>query len=150
MNKWNVVYLLLLVFTMISCNQEFSQETESFENYLKTTFDKDYKAAPHYYLIVSQFRCHACVIKTLDEIATRVNHTNANSFTILTFDFQIIPDEIRSKIEILSDSEEGYESLGISLANLTIVKTDNYKIRKITVVNLDEIQDIVSDIFGSL
>lgn len=143
-------YFLAFTLLLTSCNQEFSQESKSFEKYLETKFDQNFRADLHYYLIVSQIRCNSCVIKTLDEIAKRVDDSNSDSFTILTNDSLLIPGEMRNKVNLLYDPYAEYEQTNISLANLTIVKTNNSQIQKIKVVNLDEIHDVVNREFGSL
>lgn len=143
-------YFLAFTLLLTSCNQKFSLESESFEKYLETKFGQNIKADSHYYLIVSQIRCNSCVIKTLDEIAKRVNKTNCDSFTILTNDSLLIPGEMRNKVNLLYDSYAEYDQINMPLANLTIVKTNNSQIQKIKVVNLNEIHDVVNREFGSI
>jgi len=140
---------LALLFTLLfsSCNHKFAVETKSFQKYLGNSFHEKIPNDEHSYLLIATFRCSGCVENALLKISGKINANSINKITILTFDSSLLPDTLKGKIKVLLDKEAGYENIGISIANIALVKTSKGKIDKIRIINLDETDKIVEEEF---
>lgn len=139
------VALFFLLFP--SCRNQFADETSNFQKYLGDTFQEKIPESNHTFLLISSFRCSGCVENALFKISRKTDKNSTNKITILTFDSSLIPDTLRSNFKILSDNKTGYEKIGISIANIALIKTSEGKIDKIRIINLDETDQIVKDEF---
>ncbi|OQX82272.1 MAG: hypothetical protein B6D64_00895 [Bacteroidetes bacterium 4484_276] len=148
MNKFSLVPLVLFTLLILSCDNKYLNETNVFNNYLNDNFHEKIPNDEHKYLLVGEFKCNGCVEKTFLEINKNVKDEKFNSVTIITYDLLIVPDSIENRTKVLLDENAMFERIGLSIANVTLVKTNNSKIVKIKVINLNEIEKVVYEEFN--
>lgn len=145
-NKF-ALFVLLLIFLSLSCNNQFAQETKSFKTYMSDIFHEKIPQNEHTYLLIATFRCSGCVENALMKISQKTNVGSENSITILTFDSSLIPDTLKNKVKVLLDKDAGYENIGIPIANIALIKSSKGKVDKIMMINLDDTDKIVDEDF---
>jgi hypothetical protein len=113
-----------------------------FNNYLNDQYQETIPNENHTYLLISGFHCSGCLQKIFTDIYGKVHPEYFDSLTILTYDFSLIPSNIRKQSKILFDKDAVYENIGLSIANVTVIETINGGIKNIRVINLDDIEDL--------
>jgi hypothetical protein len=141
---WTLFTILLITF---SCSDKYESETLVFNKYLVDTFGVEIPDSKHTYLVESTFQCIGCVVKTYYAMLDHVNQDTPNSFTIITFDSNQVPNELKNRITVLEDKTAKYESLEITFANITIVQTKTNRIKSINSIQLPEIDSTIQKLF---
>lgn len=142
-----VLSILLFSFFLISCNR-FRHETAGFNQYLSYTFHETIPEAEHTFLLLSSYGCPGCVEKTFLSISEKIKDQPKNKeITILTYDVSLVPTSLSQTVKVQLDANQGYENVGIPIANLAMVKTKNGKIVKIQMINLDNMDMILNEEF---
>jgi len=139
MNKSYLIIIAFFIFLIQFCNPHTDYETKVFETYLMDQFTETIPNNNHTYLIVSEFHCSGCLQKIFTDIYGKVRLEYFDSLTILTYDSTLIPEHIRKHAKVLLDKDVAYEYIGLSIANVTVVRTKNCSIKSIEVINLDDI-----------
>ncbi len=148
MNKHYLFFLLFISFLILSCNHRNENKTKTFNRYLINNFHEKIPDNEHIYLLISTFRCYGCTQKILFEISEKVQNGEKNSITILTYDLNIVPQDLQRKVKVLLDKNAQYEHIGLSIANIALLKTNKGKIMTIQMINLDKIDSIVKKYFN--
>ena len=149
MNKYNLLFLIFIFILILSCNNRNEKETKSFQEYLTSNFKKQIPEEQHIYLLISRFNCAGCVQKIFFEISGKLKNKEIHSITILTYDLNLVPENLKNKITVLLDENAQYENIGLSIANVALIKTNKRKINSIQIINLNKITTIVNNEFGN-
>jgi hypothetical protein len=132
---------------LMACSNKYKIETVAFQKYLSSDFHEKIPEVEHTYLLIATFRCSGCVENSLAKIREKINTHSKDQITILTFDPSLIPANLQDRVKILLDRDTGYENIGISIANLALIKSNKGKIDKIRMINLDNTDKIVEEEF---
>lgn len=147
MNKTFIGVLFTLLLIAFSCSDKYDNETHVFNKYLGDTFGLEISDSKHTYFVESTFQCHGCVVKTYNAILDHINQDQLNSFSIITYDSNRVPDKLKNVMTVLEDKAEKYESLGITFANITIIQTQAKRIKSIHSIQLPEIDSTIQSLF---
>lgn len=147
MNKFVIGFFLIFILFASACSVKYENETLMFNKYLRETFDREIPVDIHTFLVESTFKCSGCVDKTYKKMSIQVNQNHPNSFTIITCDNNHVPKNLKNLITVLIDKNAKYESLGIPLANITIIETQENRIKSIRSIQLDKIESELQRIF---
>lgn len=145
-SSYNFLYVLL-IFLLPSCNNRYVHETIGFQNYLKEKFDENLPVNEHTFLLISQFACLGCIESALLKISEKTNLNSKYKITIITYDTLLIPNSLKYNTKILLDTKSSYENVGLSIANIALLKTSKGKIDKIEMINLDNADKIINEEF---
>jgi len=148
MNKSILIPIAFFSFLLLSCNERYVNETKDFNKYLTDNYQEKIPINEHIYLLICTFNCSGCVQKTLLKISGKVKNNKCHSITILTYDLNKIPYSLKSKVNVLFDKNAQYENIGLSVANIALVKTNKRKIVTIQIINFDKIDKIVNSNFS--
>jgi hypothetical protein len=102
---------------------------------LKNNFSLKFPVGLHYYILVSDFGCHGCKVKTVNDLYSYIDLNRKKYFTIISADQNLIPDSLKIKTEYINDSEKKLESLNLDLANVTLIEVKDKKITLIKSFN---------------
>ncbi|MDT3694901.1 MAG: hypothetical protein ROY99_00830 [Ignavibacterium sp.] len=130
---------LFFVSIIISCVDKHDditdKRTKIFSSYLKNNFSLNFPVGLHYYILVSDFGCHGCKVKTVNDLYSYIDLNRKKYFTIISADQNLIPDSLKIKTEYINDSEKKLESLNLDLANVTLIEVKDKKITLIKSFN---------------
>ncbi len=134
-----LLFALIFVSIIISCNDKQDDITDKrtiiLSNYLNNNFSLNLSVELHYYVLVSDFGCHGCKVKTINDLYSYINLNRKKYFTIISADQNLIPDSLKIKTEYISDSDKKLESLNLDLANVTLIEVKDKKITLIKSFN---------------
>jgi hypothetical protein len=147
MNKTFLGAFFTILLIAFSCSDKYANETHVFKKYLSDTFGLEIPDREHTYLVESAFQCKGCVVKTYHAMLDQINQDTLNSFTIITYDSNQVPNELKSMIAVLEDKTAKYESLGIPFSNITIIQTKANRIKSIKSIQLPEIDSTIQKLF---
>ncbi len=139
MNRACFFVFILFTAYLISCSNRYKEETNAFQGYLLENFNKKIPSDSHEYILLSQFYCAGCVQRILIDISNKLKNSNNDSITVLTYDLEKIPQNLRQKVKVLLDENARYEHV-FSIANVAIVKTKNGQVVDVKIINLDDIE----------
>lgn len=140
---------MFIFILILSCNNRNEKETKAFQEYLTSNFKKQIPEDEHIYLLISRFNCAGCVQRIFFEISGKLKNRENHSITILTYDLNLVPENLKNKVTILLDKNAQYENIGLSIANVALIKTNKGKFNSMQIINLDKIETIVNKEFGN-
>ncbi len=138
MNKLYFGFIIFIL-SITSCNSRYKKETDKFNYYLLNMFGENIPQSRMDYILIGQFNCAGCVQRILIDISNKLKNENNDSITVITFDLDKVPYNLKEKVKVLLDENAKYENI-FSIANVAIVKTNRGKIMDVKIINLDDIE----------
>ena len=137
--KIKFVLLLITLIKVNTCSKSrIDRTTEIFSDYLNQQFKIQIPDELHYFVLIPRLVCKGCAEMTLRDLNTLINKDNRNKFTFISTNNEIIPNELKSKINLLHDDSGKLDNLNLEIANVTLVETLNHKVNFVKPFYLDE------------
>jgi hypothetical protein len=146
--KNKIVFTLLAIMLISSCNTKFHEQSDAFNSYLLNQFHEKIPSAKHTYVVHSQFGCYGCVKQTFSLIDKLITKNQVDFISILTYDSTFLIGSLKNNCKVLFDKNAKYEQIGLDIANITLIKTLDGNIIEMEVISLNDIEDKIKDEFN--
>ena len=118
------VFFILLAFLATSCAYDpFARDTAIFSDYLQEYHHKTIGIEKHYYFIVTNNSCNACVRKFTAWMNDNIAPVKLSRITLITSVTDLIDPEIKKNFEMLPDSAGQINYLNLGLYNMSVLIT---------------------------
>jgi hypothetical protein len=133
----NRIILKGILFTIVllaGCKPSMPSKSETFQNYLIESHNKNIPENLHYFIVVPGYGCIGCY-QTFIPYLTKELLNISSSVSFIVSKKEYLNDTVFNNYEFLADKNRIIDYLPIDIANITVIQTKHSKIQKVFNLN---------------